>query len=57
MKREIIFKGKSENGVWVYGDLIQSYENANYWLIMQGNVSVRVIPESVDNLFKVILFI
>lgn len=38
--REIIFRGKRiENNEWVYGDLIQLGQSADYWYIMPIGVS------------------
>lgn len=46
--REIKFRGKRiDNGEWVYGCLLQCYENTDYWIIMQGNNAVRVTPNTV----------
>ena len=43
--REILFRGKKENGEWVYGDLIQLHKEAPYWYILPEGVSSEMYED------------
>lgn len=37
--REVLYRGKTDDGEWVYGDLIQLSEHDDYWYILPNGVS------------------
>lgn len=49
MNREILFRGKDENGNWHEGDLMQNYIHHQGFLtiVQNGCIYIRVIPETV----------
>lgn len=50
--REILFKGKTTIGIWVFGDVVHNTYNSNGKFISVGiqlgkNIPIEVIPETV----------
>lgn len=46
--REIIFRGKTEDGDWIFGDLLSPDGDGNGYFIIEGKTSIaKVIPETV----------